>query len=63
MSAFSQETWSITQPNYQLFQQNLSSVYHQLLNDPGSITSLNISTPVSLQLNIQFLQSQNQQVN
>lgn len=61
MAPFSEETWSITYPNYDLFKESLTNVI-DMLNDGTPISQINISSPASLEIEYQFTQSQTQKV-
>ena len=60
MSPFSEQTWSIAKPNYDMLITELNKTISQLDDIP--LSKLNQTSPISLQLDIQFLQSQTQKV-
>lgn len=62
MSPFSEQTWSIAEPNFDLLQSSLTGI--ALLLNTETVDTLNSSTNTSanLQVNVEFLQYQSQSV-
>jgi len=63
MAPFSEETWGITYPNYELFQTSLGDLL-TLLNDKSyTIEKVNQTIPATLEIEYQFSQIQTQDTN
>jgi len=63
MAPFSEDSWGITYPNYDLFKSSLGDVVKLLKNDSLDIASINKTSPATLEIEYQFLQLQNQKQN
>jgi len=63
MAPFSEETWGITYPNYELFQSSLGDLLTMLNNKSFTLEKVNETIPANLQIEYQFSQVQTQNTN
>ena len=62
MAPFSEQLWSIAQPNYNQFKEEMTRLRDLLSQFNVSQLSENSTTKASLQINLQFFQLETQEV-